>query len=353
MNAFKLKIFYYLNTTKRSFLKNKTFSIINLFGLVVGMTCFLMIYIWMDYEMSFDKFHKNAEYLYRVNNQWPGSDYSLNCPGPIARVLKEDFPEIINSSLYCKINRMKISHHNKHFFSTYTFIDPSFFDMFDFPLYLGDAKHVFDDPYSIVLSKELSEKVFGDIDPIGEIIILNDGQFKLKVTGVLKEIPKNSHIQIDCLVFSEIGIESLKTWKNNWPNAYVQLDKNSDYKTVSDKISGTVIKYVPENINTLSLEPFSRIHLYDRNGGGLIIYITVFSAIALMILLIACFNFINLSTAQGIIRFKELAIRKILGATQLRLILQFFNRSNLILFDISLFFIKSNADIINYSFSAR
>ncbi|PKP34706.1 MAG: hypothetical protein CVU00_05635 [Bacteroidetes bacterium HGW-Bacteroidetes-17] len=317
-------IINYVKTAIRNLLRNKVFSIISIFGLVVGITCFLLIYIWMNYETGFDTFHKNAENLYRVNNKWPTSEYSLSCPGPTAQMLKKDYPEIVNATLYCKLEGIKVSHENDHFFTSYTFVDSTFFQMFDFSLETGNVSTVFSDPYSIVLSNKLSAKLFGNADPIGQIISIDDGYYKLKVSGVLKEIPKNSHIQIDCLISSDIGMEPLKTWHNNWPSAYVQLADNLDYHVVSDKISGAIIKHMPENVNTLSLEPFLRIHLYDRNGGGLIKYILIFSAIAFVILLIACFNFINLSTAQGLKRMKELSIRKIVGASRQRLIVQLF-----------------------------
>ena len=306
----------------RSLWKNKTFTLINLFGLSVGMACALLIFVWVNYELSFDNFHKNSDYLYRIINKWPDNEYSLSSPGAAAKVLTNEFPEIINSTLLCELEDMKISGGDLHFFTKIVFVDPSFFEMFSFPFVSGQKNLIYSDPNSVVLSEKMVKKLFGDNDPIGKTVLIDDGEFNLKVSGVIKDIPQNSHIQSDVFICAEIGYLNMHIWENNWPHIYVQLDKNASENVVNQKISGLVQKYRTNATNQLSLERLDRIHLYSRNGGGLIIYIYIFSAVAIIILLIACFNFINLSTAQAIKRFKEFGIRKMIGASRRRIIYQ-------------------------------
>lgn len=311
----------------RQFWKNKTVSFINLIGLIIGMCSFLLIFVWLSFETSFDNFHSNADNLYRISNKWPERNYQSYCPGPAAKVLKDDFPVIVNSSLFCEIDNFKVSAGENHFFTKISFVDPSFLQMFDFPLINGNYETVFDDPHSVVITEKLSEKLFGDTNPIGKSVLINDGEFNLKVSGILKNIPLNSHLQFELLIPAEIGYENMHSWNNNWPHIYVQLAPNAKAEEVDKQISNVVTKYRPEATNQFSLEALTRIHLYSKNGGGLIKYIIIFSTIALIILIIACFNFINLSTAQSMNRFKEFGIRKILGASRKSLMQMIFSET--------------------------
>lgn len=312
-----------LKTTFRNIRKQKAFSFINIFGLAVGIACCALALLWIQYEISYDKFHQNADRIYRVLfTNAKHDDYSPNVPGGLADYLKETFPEIIDATITGSSN-INLNYGEKGFFSTGFFIHPSFFDMFTYPFVQGDPNTAFSQPLSIVLSEDLAKKLFGDEDPLGKMVKVENAT-PIKVTGVIQKIPKNSTIQFDFLLPYELAPASMKKFDVWSPHVYVLLQKNSSVEELNDKIAGVHAVHNPKATHVVAcLSPFSETHLHVFTGGGLITYIYIFSALALFILLIACFNFMNLSTARYETRFREIGIKKVVGSTRFQLITQF------------------------------
>ncbi len=326
----------YLKITFRNMKRHKGFSLINISGLAIGMACAILILLWIQHELSFDRFHANAGQLYQAVYKFEDQEvYGTYLPGPLADLLKEEYPEIIDATTY-KPWEKKISSGTKSFFGTGSYVDPSFFDMFSFPFVQGDPETAFSDPLSVVVTEDLAVRLFGEEDPLGKTLTyyaFSRGT-DLKVTGVIANIPRNSHIQFDFLIPYKIGYDWMQTWSNNAVHTYVLLHENSSWQDVSDKISGVLNEHIPDSkIRTdLYLYPLQKIHLHALEGGGLITYIYIFSAMALVVLLIACINFMNLSTARSEKRFREIGIKKVVGSSRPQLIRQFLSEAVMLSF---------------------
>jgi putative ABC transport system permease protein len=211
-------------------------------------------------------------------------------------------------------------------------VDSSFLDIFSFPLVKGNRKTSFEDPNFILLTEETAKKYFGDDDPIGKVVRYEwwSRWLEFHVTGIIENVPSNSHLQFDALIpfdFVEASGMTIDTWGAIAYHAYVQLEENADHKVLDTKISGVMKKYAPDSTAEIHLEPLARIHLYDYFGGGPITYVYIFSIIGVLILIIACINFMNLSTARSMTRAKEVGIRKVIGSNRRQLIQQFFGES--------------------------
>lgn len=327
-------IWNYLKISQRRIRREKGYTIVNIAGLAIGITCTILIFLWVHHEKSFDRFHEKVDQLCRVyytNEAYEG--HAIYLPGPLSDFLKDNYPEIINATNY-KNWEQKIAVGDKSFMSPGSYVDPSFFMMFSFPFVQGDPKTAFDNPNSIVITEDLAQKFFGDENPLGKTITyyVFSQQMGLKVTGVLKNIPPNSHMQFDYLLPYEIGYEWMKTWNNNSGFIYVLLHPQSSYQEVSQKISDVLRQHRPESEDVLHLQPLAKIHLYAPRAQGKIIYVYIFSAMAFIVLLIACINFMNLSTARSEKRFKEIGIKKVVGSGRAHLIKQFLTESILLSF---------------------
>jgi putative ABC transport system permease protein len=324
----------YIKIALRNIVRHKGYSVINIAGLAVGMACCILILLWVQHELSYDRLHENADQLYRIyytNENYEG--HAIYLPGTLAAYLKDNYPGIIKATSY-KHWQKKISVGENSYLSAGSYVDPEFFEMFTFPFVKGDPKKAFNDPNSIVITEDLASKLFGNDDPLGQTVsyyAFSEG-VDLKVTGVMKNIPHNSHIQFDFLIPYEIGYDWMKTWENNAVYTYVMLHKNSSYQEVNNKISDVLKIYRPARQDVLHLQPLKKIHLYFPGGGGQITHVYIFSTMALIVLLIACINFMNLSTARSEKRFKEIGIRKVVGSSRLQLINQFLSESILLSF---------------------
>ncbi|MFB0518213.1 MAG: ABC transporter permease [Acidobacteriota bacterium] len=340
----------YLKIAFRIIKRHKGYSFTNIAGLAIGMACTILILLWVQYELSFDRFHEDAGQIYRVSARYEEpDDFGIYLPGPLAAHLKEEYPEIIDSTSY-KPWRRKLAVEDKSFFSRGSYVDPSFFKIFTFPLVKGDPETVFSDPYSIVITEDLAERFFGHEDPVGKTITYYpfwDG-VDLKVTGVIGNIPRNSHLQFDFLIPYEIGFDGMRIWTNNAVHTYVRLNENTDFQDVSRKISDVAKRHRLNCNYVLFLQPLKRVYLYALEGGGRITYIYIFSAMAIIILLIACINFMNLSTARAEKRFKEIGVKKVLGSSRLQLITQLLSESILLSF-LALFFAVLLAEMLTPS----
>ena len=322
----------YLKIAFRNIKKNKGYSFISISGLAVGMACCIITLLWIQFELSYDKFHKNAGELYRVAFTDEKRDFhSEYMVGLLSDFLKDEYPEIVNSTNLGRAES-KLTYGDKSFFSSGFFVHSDFFEMFTFPFVKGDSKTAFNSPLSIVITEELANKFFGNSDVIGTALRIDDGD-DLPITGIVKKLPTNSHIQFEFLLPFQIAPDIMKKWDVKTTEAYVLLDKNSSYQEVSDKISNVYNDHNPGIYpNYLYLQPLTQIHLYALGGGGLITYVYIFSAIAIIVLLIACINFMNLSTACSEMRFKEIGMKKVIGSNRIQLIKQFLSESVLLSF---------------------
>ena len=310
---------------------HKGFSLINISGLAIGMACAILILLWIQNELGFDRFHENGGRIYQAVYKFEDQEvYGRYLPGPLASLLKEEYPEVLDATTY-KPWEKKISSGNKSFFGTGSYVDPSFFKMFTFPFAQGDPDAAFSDPLSVVVTEDLADRLFGREDPMGKTLTyyaFSQG-IDLQVTGVLEEIPQNSHMRFDFLIPYEIGYDWMKTWSNNAVHTYVLLHEGSDWQDVNRKISGVLNEHIPNSKirANLYLYPLTKIHLFALEGGGLITYIYIFFAMALVVLLIACINFMNLSTARSEKRFKEIGIKKVVGSSRPQLVKQFLSEA--------------------------
>ena len=321
---------HYLKIAVRNLVRDRGYSLINIVGLAVGMAICILILLWVQDELSYDRFHDNAGQLYRVAFSADAERFRGEyVPAPLAAYLKDEYPEIVNSTVFCKHSRMKLSVEGNGFFCAGSFVDPSFFEMFTFPFAQGDPKRALSEPLSVVMTRDLAERMFGRADVVGEAVTI-EGAADLNVAGVLESLPHNSHIQFDFLIPYSIAPPGMKRWDVKSLTAYVLLDKNSSHEEVSEKISGVLNEHNPTWENYLFLQPLKQIHLHELGGGGRITYVIIFSVLALVILLVACINFINLSTARSEKRLKEIGIRMAVGSSRIQLIKQFLCESILI-----------------------
>lgn len=312
----------YFKIAIRHLFRHKVYSLINIGGLSVGLACSILILLWVQFEMGYDKFHENADRLYRVAfavDQKAFHGYFQ--PGPLAAELKEIFPEIVQSTNFSEV-KLKLSYQQQGFICGGSLVDPAFFEMFTFPLERGNSKTVLADPHSAVISKALAQKMFGTGDPIGKTLRLED-IVDLVVTGVFKDVPAQSHMQFDFVMSFEMAPPFMKVWDSKCTNTYVLLRKDCSLDEINTKIHGLMNTHNPTWNNVLYLFPMTGSHLYTLEGGGPIIYIYIFSALSLLILLVACINFINLSTARSEKRMMEIGIKKAVGCSRFELAKQF------------------------------
>ncbi len=334
----------YMKTSWRNLLRYKVYSAINLFGLAIGITSTLLIFLWIQDELSYDRFYENHDRIYRVIAA-SQSDGNINrialTPAPLASSLTDDFPDIVKAITVDK-NGYFVRYQNRRFNETVFFSDPEFFDIFTLPLIKGDSKTALKEPYTIVISESASKKYFGEDGPIGKTLTLNK-RWDFTVTGVFKDIPENSHLRFDFLA-SMVSYKSryMGQWGISNFHTYILTSEAFSAEKFQNLIPDFVEKYRGSearhvyNVRYL-LQPITSIHLHSHLKGeiapnGNIHNIYIFSAIALFILLIACFNYINLSTARYTTRVKEVGIRKVAGAHRLHIIKQFLGESTYISF---------------------
>lgn len=338
----------YFKTAWRNLIRNKVFSIINILGLALGLACSLIIFLWVQNERSVDSFHKNKKELYQVYERsfYDGKiDASYPTQGLLAEELKKNIPQIQYASGFeyasAPGTQNTFEAGDKTGKMSGMFAGNDFFKMFSFHLLRGNAATAISDPSSIAISKNMADIFFGSPSKaIGKTIEFENKE-NLLITAVFENVPENSSLHFDFLR-SWTDFVAQNDWVHNWGNAdpqtFVQLREDANAEKVQSQIKNFLYRYQPETkgLKTeLALQPFTQRYLYSnfKDGyidGGRIEYVHLFSLIALFILLIACINFMNLTTARSAHRAKEVGIRKVLGALRISLIKQFIGEALLV-----------------------
>lgn len=343
----------------RNIRKNKLISFINIIGLSLGIATFFIIMLYVQDELSYDKFNKNADSIVRIvfnANFGGGAINEASVMPPVAQTMKNDFPEVRDATRLMDYGTPKILYKNKTFKEDrLAYVDPNFFNIFTLPIIEGNRNSALMQPNAIVITESTAKKYFGNESAIGKTLRLNNNSANYKVTAIIKNIPSNSHFHFTLFA-------SMKSWKDassdSWLTSsyytYLLLNPGADRKSMEAKFPTMVAKYMGPQIqqqmglsleqfrtrgNTLgfALQPLSSIHLYSHTTnelehGGNASYVYIFAAIALFMLVVACINFINLSTAGASKRAKEVGIRKVAGSGKFQLISQFLSESILITF---------------------
>ena len=318
-------IYHYLKIALKQIQRQKLISTINIGGLSIGIACFLLILLWINRELSFDRFYENADRIYRVAFYYPPLDINAEKqPGALPHYLKETYPEVEFAS-HMQTGEFKLSHGDNGFFAQGNTVEPDFLSIFDFAPIKGNYEQFLSDHNSMVLTESLSKKIFGEEDPIGKTVVFND-QVNFKVSGIIEDVPDNTHLDFEFLI-PFAAHNRWRTWNNKNGDSYVLLAENTDLEAFNDKIRGVIDKFQPEWNNKLFLHPLVKDHLYPIQGPGAASYIFIFTSVAVVILLIACINFMNLTIAQAEKRQKEIGIKKVSGSSRKQLALQFFSES--------------------------
>jgi ABC-type antimicrobial peptide transport system permease subunit len=326
----------YFKVACRNLWRSKGFSFINITGLAIGMASAIFILLWINNEISYDRFHKNKDYLYQAWNRGT-YDNKLQCwnfvPKILGPTLKKEYPEIAEIARTRARGFVTIAGERK--LSTMGLIaDPSFLSLFSFPLVAGNPSTALSNVYSIVVTEKMAKKMFGTAEAMNKIITIDSNNFT--VTGILKDLPNNTAFNFDYILpwayMTALGFDD-KDWSNNSVKTYVQLQPNVHAADVDAKIKNITKRHSNGQLQQeVFLHPIRKWHLYSRfeNGeiaGGRIETIRLFGIIAAFILLIACINFMNLSTARSEKRAKEVGVRKVAGANKGLLIGQFLGES--------------------------
>jgi putative ABC transport system permease protein len=325
---------HHLKMAIRNLIRAKGYSLLNIAGLGIGMGVCVIILLWARYQFTYDRFHENIDQLYWVPVWYQlGNEVTpaIGSPPALAQGLEEDYPEIVNATRYYPHSAL-VKHGQRNFTEQMKMVDPSFLQMFTFPLVKGDPQTALSDPYSLILTERMAEKYFGHEDPLGKILRI-DNECDVAVTGVARDMPNNSTLRFDFL--SPIGLADVltradrtDTWYNCCFYTMAQLREGADYQAVSEKIRDRIKRSQSDSNLEPYLFPFSKLHLHWISGeGGYISTVKTFVAIALLILGIAIINFVNLTTARSGRRAREVGLRKVVGASRGELIRQFFGES--------------------------
>ncbi len=335
----------------RTIRKDKTYSAINILGLTIGITCSLFLLMYILDELSFDRYHKNADNIYRIVSNIKEPDNAFTwavAQQPMAVELRDNYPEVKNAVRFNGIGKTLFKYNEKEFNETDFYLtDSTVFKMFSYTFLAGDANTALDNPFSIVLSEKTAKKYFSDASSaLGQSLqtINREGKAEdFKVTGIIEAVPLNSHFRFDAL----IAYNSYPQYQPNWGNfgvfTYIQLPENYDLS----KMYASLDSIIKQKVNPIfeqygitikyELQKITDIHLHSKiqdeaEAGGDISYIYIFGAVAAFMLIIACINYMNLATARSANRSKEVGIRKVMGSQRFQLLAQFITESIVIAF---------------------
>jgi predicted permease len=321
----------------RNFLRSKGYFLINVSGLTAGLACTLLIFLWVRDEARMDRFNIKEDRLFQVMEHQQYADHIMtttSTPGLLAETLKEEMPEVEYAATVTWVNTYTLSVGNTNVKADGFHVGSDFFNIFSYPLITGTPDDVLKDKYAIVITPELAIRLFGtSVNVVGKTVELQHKK-QFHVTGLFSKIPASSWQFDFVLSFEELKAEQewLRSWGSNGPSTHIILHKGSDWRALSEKIADFVKKRNEQSNVTLFLKPFSERYLYGRYkdgkpDGGRIEYVRLFSIIAIFILIIACINFMNLSTARASRKAKEVGIRKSVGAQRQSLIMQYLSES--------------------------
>jgi predicted permease len=327
----------YFKIALRHLRKNKGYAFINMIGLSLGMACAILIMIWVDDELRYDKFHKGYKHVYQVleNQNYEGKMYTFSAmPAPFAPAIKKEIPEIKYAARADWGTRLLFSVGDKNIYEQGYFTDPDFLKMFSFKLLKGDAKTLLTDPSSIIITTQMAEKFFGKADPVGRTIKINNDK-PYTVTGLIREPPFTSTLKFSWLAAFKIYEDRnqwLRGWGTNAIQTFVQLKQEADPKQVNKKFHDFLSKKDTSAIAKpflLAMKDWRLRNNFEdgKQSGGRIEYVRMFSIIGFLIIIIACINFMNLATARSEQRAREVGVRKVMGAGRGVLIKQFFGES--------------------------
>jgi hypothetical protein len=331
----------YLKITIRHIRRHKGYSFINIAGLSVGIACCTIVLLFIQEELGFDKYHKNRDSIYRVVTETRSENQTTITPWmtplPLGPALAENFPEIKDFTRYAGPSWLAIKIGDRQFIEGYVAAaDPSFFRMFDFDFIHGGPATALSDPYTVILSEKTANEYYGNDNPVGQIINIRGTD--MHVSGVVR-IPHNTHLQFSMIRPLSTSIKQSGRDTESWRMAeaygtYVLANGPIHLGTFNQKIRGLVREHDPKSLTSLFLQPLNEIHLhspfqwdYHNLNKGNITYIYVLSTVAFGLLIIACINFMNLSTARSGKRSKEIGVRKVHGAQKRHLIYQFLGES--------------------------
>ena len=326
----------YLVLFVRNILRYKTFSLINVFGLTLGIACFSIIIVFAEFEFSFDKFHGQSENIYRIVKDFVNNEGlktpDATTPPALSFKLRNDVPEVESITRFLPNGgrRNLFQYNDKQFYELELLrIDSAFFSVFDFEFIKGSKEAPFNGPHSMVLTESTARKYFGDENPIGKIIRTNiNNQTDFEVTGVLRDVPLNSHFNFQVLIPFESRNNPDADWSRHIFYTYVRLKPGSDPVVFETKVKEIVKRQIPDNLDAYYIQPIDDIHLTSRLKGELgqngdLQYVQILLLIGIFVIVIAGINYVNLVTAQSLKRAKEIGVRKVNGAFRNSLIFQF------------------------------
>ncbi|HEV7347702.1 ABC transporter permease [Telluribacter sp.] len=347
----------YIKIAWRNLVRNRAFSAINIVGLALGLATCLLISLYVFDELNYDRYHEKADRIVRVyfrGSMQGGTMKEAHVMPPTAQTLRAEYPEVEEATRLRQAGFPLISHGNKLFHEEkMAFVDPNFFQVFTLPFVKGNVKTALTQPNTVVLTRATAEKYFGNEDPIGKTLTFKDGNAVCTVTGIIEEVPANSHFHFD--IFGSMASRAdarSDSWMTSEYFTYLVLPEGYDYRRLEAKLPQVVEKYMGPQVQQafgmtfaqfrekgnelgLFLQPLTDIHLhsdfaYDLGVNGDIRYVYIFGAIALFMLLIACINFMNLSTAGAFRRAQEVGVRKVMGSDRWALTWQFLLESLLL-----------------------
>lgn len=342
----------YLTIAFRNFWKYKGFTAINVIGLTLGIACSVLILLWVQDELTIDRFHQQSDRIHRVmfNMKYPDGTISTwwNAPYPLVEVLEQNYPDVAYAALVSWSRSQLFSINDRHYQESGIFASPDFFKIFTFPLLQGDPEKLLDDINAVTISETLAAKLFGEDwaaqTVVGKTVQLNiENEGNYIITGVFADIPRQSTLQFDFVLPVELKLK-INPWDKDWGNynnqMFVRLHQQVDTQDFNQKIADVIAQYREDfdserGGNVAFLFPFGDLYLHGKfengvNVGGRIAYTRIFSVVAVLVLILACINFMNLATARSARRAKEVGIRKAVGAGKSSLVFQFIGESFLI-----------------------
>ncbi|MCX6334441.1 MAG: ABC transporter permease [Bacteroidia bacterium] len=338
-----------LKTALRHIRKHPGYSLLNILGLTMGITSALFLIIYVSDELSYDRYHENADRIYRVSSKITETDDQFTwifAQIPMGPQVVQDYPEVQSFVRFLNMPRALYKYEDKEYIEeNFFYADSTLFDIFTYKILKGEVRSAVKDPGKIVLTKRVAGRYFGDTDPIGKTLVTGNTTFE--VTGVIDDVPSNSHFRFDAVSARNNLPKQIGNWGNLGVFTYLMFPREFDVKAFETKIQGMYDAHMKTIFGPLKikieyiLEPITRIHLYSTNASepeptGSITYVIIFGIVALFLVLIAAMNYMNLSTARSTNRAREVGLRKVVGSRRGPLVAQFLSESVVLTF-ISLF----------------